>query len=225
MLGVFVANLELISIPGGTFLMGSENGSDDEKPVHEVCVDPFEIGIFPITNRQFQEFATHQSPQLNLDHPEQPVTSVSWFDAVAFCEWLREKTAKMYRLPTEAEWEFAATAGNSTNIYPWGTRTWNECPELHQHFQKGPEVVGLFEPNKFGIHDMGMNVHEWCSDWYDREYYSVSPRENPKGPLNGTRRSSRGGSWRHQIKITRCAARSSIPPGMQYADYGFRVAL
>jgi formylglycine-generating enzyme required for sulfatase activity len=216
---------ELISIPGGVFLMGSEIGSDDEQPVHEVLVSPFQIARHPITNRQFAQFALDQiSDDPNFNFTDQPVTSVSWFDAVAFCEWLSNQTGKSYRLPTEAEWEFAATAGDAKNIYPWGTRNWEQRPELHTRFQHGPESVGLFEPNLFGIHDMGINIHEWCSDWYDRDYYSKSPRENPKGPSSGQRRASRGGSWRHQIKITRCTARSSIPPIMRYADYGFRVS-
>ncbi len=205
--------------------MGSENGSDDERPVHKVFVSPYQIGRFPVTNREFKEFAVNHSLQPGFDHPDQPVTSVSWFDAVAYCDWLSKETGKLYRLPTEAEWEFAATSGNPRNIYPWGIRTWDEWPELHQRFLNGPETVGSFNPNEFGIHDMGMNVHEWCCDWYDREYYSSSLFENPKGPPKGTRRSSRGGSWRHQIKITRCAARSSIPPGMRYADYGFRIVI
>lgn len=205
--------------------MGSEIGADDEKPVHEIFVSPFQIARYTITNQQFAQFAADRiSEDPNFNHPDQPVTHLSWFDAVAFCEWLKQQTGKPYRLPTEAEWEFAATAGDAKNIYPWGTRNWQQRPELHHRFQHGPERVGLFEPNPFGIHDMGINVHEWCSDWYDCDYYLKSPRENPKGPSNGKRRASRGGSWRHQIKITRCAARSSIPPIMRYADYGFRVA-
>lgn len=217
---------EMISVSGGVFLMGSESGADDEKPIHEVFVSPFQIACYPITNREFAQFAADQiSHDSNFNHRDQPVTSINWFDAIAYCEWLSKKTDKLYRLPTEAEWEFAATAGDPNNIYPWGTRDWNQRPELHSRFQNGPECIGSFEPNPFGIHDMGMNVHEWCSDWYDQNYYSHSPHENPKGPSNGERRASRGGSWRHQIKITRCAARSSIPPILRYADYGFRVAI
>jgi formylglycine-generating enzyme required for sulfatase activity len=217
---------ELISISDGVFLMGSESGADDEKPVHEVFVSPFQIARYPITNREFAKFAADRiSHDPNFNHADQPVTSVNWFEAVGYCEWLSKQTGKSYRLPTEAEWEFAATAGNPKNIYPWGTRNWDQRPELYSRFQYGPERVGSFEPNALGIYDLGMNVHEWCSDWYDRNYYSHSPRENPKGPSNGERRASRGGSWRHQIKITRCAARSSIPPIMRYADYGFRLAL
>ena len=216
---------EMISISGGVFLMGSETGADDEKPVHEVFVSPFQIARYPITNREFELSGIAPiSKDPNMNHPDQPVTSVNWFDAVAYCEWLSKQAGKSFRLPTEAEWEFAATAGNRKNIYPWGMRDWQQMPELHSRFENGPERVGVFEPNPFGIHDMGMNVHEWCSDWYGRDYYSKSTRENPKGPSNGERRASRGGSWRHQIKITRCAARSSIPPTMRYADYGFRIA-
>jgi sulfatase modifying factor 1 len=207
-----------IYVPAGSFLMGTDSGNEDEQPVHEVFVDAFHIGKFPVTNSEFCEFsgATNSDPNL-------PVTNVSWLDAVEYCKWLSSISGHTYRLPTEAEWEYAARSGRAENVYPWGTRNWNEWPELHACFQHGPEAVGSFEPNSFGIHDMGMNVHEWCSDWYDPLYYKNSPPKNPQGPASGSRRSSRGGSWRHQIKITRCAARSSIPPDYRYADYGFRV--
>src|SRR5205814_5045168 len=88
----------------------------------------------------------------------------------------------------------------------------------------GPEPVATSRPNGYGLFDICENVHEWCSDWYDPLYYGSSPEEDPRGPSSGTRRASRGGAWRHQIKIARCAARSSIPPEFRYADYGFRVA-
>jgi formylglycine-generating enzyme required for sulfatase activity len=203
--------------------MGSESGNEDEHPVHEVTIDPFYIGKFPITVAEFKAFlevTSYDFPQnLLSEFPNHPVTNVNWYDAIKYCNWLGED----FRLPTEAEWEYAATAGYSNNVYPWGNRNWNELPELHQLFKNGPENVGIFEPNGFGIFDMGMNVHEWCADWYAADYYSRSPSHNPRGPENGKRRASRGGSWRHQIKITRCAARSSIPPEFRYADYGFRI--
>ncbi len=91
-------------------------------------------------------------------------------------------------------------------------------------WQHGPEPVAQDAPNPYGLFDMGQNVHEWCSDWYDPGYYAVSPGENPHGPEHGIRRASRGGAWRHHIKVSRCAARSSIPPEFRYADYGFRIA-
>ncbi len=129
---------EMVSLPGGVFLMGSETGSDDEKPVHEVFVSPFQIARYPITNHEFSQSAVSRiSDDPNFNHSDQPVTQISWFDAVAFCEWLSKQTGKSYRLPTEAEWEFAATAGDSKNIYPWGTRDWQQRPELHSRFQHG----------------------------------------------------------------------------------------
>jgi formylglycine-generating enzyme len=208
--------------------MGDEAGGDDEKPVHSVSLDAFELGKYTTTNAEFLEFVN----ATGYDIPENflkgaasnlPATHINWFDAVAYCRWLSQTTPDHYRLPTEAEWEYAARSGSAENIFPWGTRGWNERPDLQERFRNGPEPVGSFEANAFGLHDMGMNVHEWCLDWYDPSYYSNSPSANPEGPLSGTRRSSRGGSWRHQIKITRCAARSSIPPEYRYADYGFRV--
>lgn len=102
--------------------------------------------------------------------------------------------------------------------YPWGDE-WPPDSEM-----TGPRVVGRGTPNPYGLYDMCENVHEWCSDWYAPDYYAVSSETNPRGADNGTRRVSRGGSWRHQVKFSRCAARSSIPPEFRYADYGFRVA-
>ena len=218
----------MIRVPAGSFLMGDDSGNDDEKPVHPVFVNAFDLGKFTVTNSEFGEFLDQNDydfPRnyLNDAAPDHPATHINWFDAVAYCLWLSETSGDRYRLPYEAEWEYAARSGSVTNIFPWGARGWNERKELHERFKNGPEAVGSFQPNEFGLHDMGINVHEWCLDWYDPSYYSSSPPENPKGPSTGSRRSSRGGSWRHQIKITRCAARSSIPPEYRYADYGFRI--
>ena len=220
----------LIEVPAGSFLMGSNSGADDEKPVHEVRLDAFLLGTVPITNHEFKIFAGETAhpglpfaDNLNLNHPDQPAVGVSWIDAVAYCNWLSNIAGGAYRLPTEAEWEYAARSGSENNIYPWGNRSWQELPELHSRFDSGPVKAGSSQANSWGLYEMGMNVHEWCSDWYGANYYAVSPTANPQGPRDGTRRASRGGSWRHMIKITRCSARSSIPPMMQYADYGFRL--
>lgn len=212
--------------------MGCETGAADERPVHRVLVDPFAIGRYSVTNRAYRMFVEDTSRpapasliEANFSHPDQPVTSVSWFDATAYCDWLRTKTGNPFRLPTEAEWERAARGGLEGKLYVWG----DESPELQPNYadlwSKGPERVGQRQPNGFGLFDISENVHEWCSDWYDPIYYAISPARNPRGAESGRRRASRGGSWRHQIKITRVAARSSIPPEFKYADYGFRCAM
>jgi formylglycine-generating enzyme len=156
--------------------------------------------------------------------PSQPVVGVSWFDAAAYCEWISQQLGLRFRLPTEAEWERAARAGLDQNLYPWGDQPIFERENYHGRWLDAPEPVGTSAPNGWGLYDICENVHEWCADWYDPAYYSFSPRQNPSGPETGTRRASRGGAWRHHLKISRCAARSSIPPEFRYADYGFRVA-
>jgi len=149
---------------------------------------------------------------------------VSWVDAVAYCDWLSRALGKHYRLPTEAEWERAARGGVEGEDFPWGNCAPEELPDYASRWKSAPEPVGLYAPNPYGLYNLGDNVHEWCGDWYDAGYYAVSPERNPQGPLSSNRRASRGGSWRHHIKVTRTAARSSIPPEFKYADYGFRVA-
>lgn len=218
-------------IPEGWFLMGCDAGRDDEKPAHRVWVGAFELAAFQTTNTGYARFlqaTNHARPPLwddpNFNHPEQPVVAVSWFDAVAYCEWLSRALGKQFRLPTEAEWERAARGGAEGELYPWGDAEPETLPNYATRWKDGPETVGLYAPNPYGLYNLGDNVHEWCADWYDPNYYAVSPERSPQGPPSGSRRASRGGSWRHHIKVTRTAARSSIPPEFKYADYGFRVA-
>jgi len=223
---------EMISIPAGDFLMGCERGAANERPVHRVWVEAFTLGRYPVTNRLYRiylEEARRQVPpssdEERFNHPDQPVTSVSWFDAVSYCTWLSELTGKGFRLPTEAEWECAARGGLEAKLYTWGDDPPQLQPRYYELWRTGPERIGLRPANAFGLYDISENIHEWCADWYDTDYYNVSPLRNPQGPRAGVRRVSRGGSWRHQIKIARVAARSSIPPEYQYSDYGFRCAL
>ena len=211
--------------------MGSDAGQDNERPVHRVWVDEFLLAACQVTNADYARFllaSGHLPPPLwndhHFSHPQQPVVAVSWVAASKYCEWLAAATGRPFRLPTEAEWERAARGGAESKLYPWGDEPPQLLPNYDQRWKTGPEPVGRYAPNALGLYDICENVHEWCSDWYQADYYAFSPDRNPRGPNSGTRRSSRGGSWRHHIKVSRCAARSSIPPEFQYADYGFRVA-
>ncbi len=225
----------LVRIPAGWFLMGCDIGQDNEKPVHRVWVDEYLLAACQVTNAEYSHFLRDSKilpppfwsdPAFN--HPEQPVVGVSWQEAARYCEWLGATTGRQFRLPTEAEWERAARGGREKTLFPWGDEPPQSLPGYADrcagHWKAGPEPVGCAEPNAYGLYNMCDNVHEWCSDWYAPGYYAVSPERNPQGPETGDRRASRGGSWRHHVKMSRCAARSSIPPEFQYADYGVRVA-
>lgn len=222
---------ELVLIPAGWFLMGSAQGQDNERPVHRVWLDAFSLGTCQVSNTEYECFlrATGNNPppfwsDPNFNHPQQPVVGASWFEAVRYCEWLSSATGRNYRLPTEAEWERAARGDVEGKLFPWGDAPPQSRSDYDKLWKTGPEPVARYAPNEFGLYDICENVHEWCADWYAPDYYSVSPSRNPEGPETGTRRASRGGSWRHHVKIARCSARSSIPPDFQYADYGFRLA-
>jgi formylglycine-generating enzyme len=225
-----------VLIPAGYFLMGSDLGQDEERPVHRVWVDAFEMAAFQVRNQDYAAFLEsqgHPKPKHwndpDFNHPNQPVVAVSWFDAAKYCEWLSMFSGRHYRLPTEAEWERATRAGREGLVYPWGDEAAANWPEYVRRWGgdvRGPLPVGpagRSTPNPYGLYNVSENVHEWCADWFDRNYYAQSPERNPRGPDAGERRASRGGSWRHQIKVSRCSARSSIPPSYEYADYGFRV--
>jgi formylglycine-generating enzyme required for sulfatase activity len=222
---------DLIALPAGEFLMGCETGQENERPVHRVRVDAFALAKCQVSNAEYALFLSDTDSaappfwtDADFDNPEQPVVGVSWFEAARYCEWLSSASGNSYRLPTEAEWEYAARGGLEGKLFPWGDEAPQSRPGYAELWQKGPEPVGRSLPNEFGLCEMCEDVHEWCSDWFDPAYYAHSPDSNPRGPQTGTRKVSRGGSWRHHIKISRCAARSSIPPEFQYADYGFRVA-
>jgi formylglycine-generating enzyme required for sulfatase activity len=215
--------------------MGCDTRQDNERPVHRVWIDEFLLAARQVTNAEYANYlrdAKLAPPQFWSDpafnRPNQPVVAVSWCDAVRYCEWLSAHTGRNFRLPTEAEWERAARGDREQGLFPWG----DAPPESRPYYadrcaafwKTGPEPVGRAGANSYGLYNMCDNVHEWCSDWYAPDYYARSPERNPRGPESGERRASRGGSWRHHIKISRCAARSSIPPEFKYADYGFRVA-
>jgi len=218
----------LVTVAAGPFAMGTDDGQPDERPVHTVWLDEFELAVHPVTNRDYRAFTAatgHRAPAFASDPrfagDDQPVVAVSWSDAVAYCAWLRAITGLPCRLPTEAEREKAALGGIAGRRYPWG----DDAGPHAAGPLAAPPVVGRDQPNALGLHNMGDLVHEWCSDWYDAAYYCSSPSENPTGPRDGARRSSRGGSWRHRVCVTRCSARSSLQPELLYSDYGFRIAV
>jgi len=221
-------SLHFVQISGGRFLMGSDVGQEDERPVHEVEVDAFECAVYPVTQVQYAEFLNatgHESPREwpgSITTPDLPVTGVSWVDAQAFCRWHTEAGHPM-RLPTEAEWEFAARGGRVGAQYSWGDAIPAWVPNGGRGSLAGPWPVTLGEPNGYGLYGIGANIHEWCADWYAADYYSQSPAHNPPGPASGLRKASRGGAWRHAITVSRCAQRSRIDPSFRYTDYGFRV--
>lgn len=223
--------LTLVTIPAGPFLMGDDAGRANERPARTVHVSAFQIAATPVTRAQYDRFlqATGTTPPRSWEDdrfadPQQPAVAISWFDAVAYCEWLGRQIDTECRLPTEAEREKAARGGRDV-AYPWG----HDLPDWMDVTYRGddveqPDRVGQDPPNGFGLHNMGDLVHEWCSDWYDADYYASAPAADPPGAQSGVRRSSRGGSWRHAVKVTRCAHRSAILPDRELTDYGFRVA-
>ncbi len=211
--------------------MGSRCGRSDEQPPHEVLTRAIEVAAVPVTNRQYAAFmaANDHVPARFASDPRfgasgQPVVGVSWYDAVDYCTWLTGITGTTHRLPTEAEREKFSLGGSAAH-FPWG----DAAPALEGLLARGargqdrPLEVGMMGPNAYGLFDTAYNVHEWCSDWYAPGYYAESPADDPRGPATGVRRTSRGGAWRHEVKVTRCAARSSLNPQLRYNDYGFRV--
>ena len=226
-----VQNPHLVLIPGGVFTMGNDAGRADERPAHRVELPPFRAAVTSVSNAEYAVFVAatgHQpAPFISDDRfsdPQQPVAGVSWHDAAAYCRWLAREMGLSARLPTEAEREFAALGGLEGVDWPWGNEPPDPVESLREIVRlERPHVPGEECANGYGLRCMVDNLHEWCSDWYDAGYYASSPEESPRGPAGGKRRSSRGGSWRHQIKFNRISARSSLDPGFHYNDYGFRI--
>ncbi len=234
--------IKLALIPAGEFQMGSP-GSDseasrNEKPQHAVRITkPFYLGVTEVTQEQYERvMGTNPS---RFKGPQLPVENVSWEDAVEYCRKLSalpvERSAgRVYRLPTEAEWEYACRAGSTTRYYfDDDGSTWDfggDASMLGEHgWYKGNSVfktqpVGQKKPNEWGLYDMHGNVWEWCSDWFSANYYANSPLEDPTGHASGSRRVCRGGSWSDAAELCRSASRSWYRPGHRYDNLGFRVA-
>jgi formylglycine-generating enzyme required for sulfatase activity/tRNA A-37 threonylcarbamoyl transferase component Bud32 len=238
--------IEMVAIPGGTFQMGSDSGEADEKPVHNVTVSPFYMGKTEVTVGQWKKFveasgyrseaesgdgayiwnkqkwekkiaANWNNPGFNQDD-NHPVTCISWQDCQEYIKWLNMKTGKRYRLPSEAEWEYACRAGTTGERY-------GNLDAIAWYFNNSGQTthpVGQKQANGFGLFDMLGNVWEWCQDWYGG--YSGSSQANHTGPATGSLRVDRGGGWSGGAGILRSANRGRFDPGYRYDSLGFRLA-
>jgi formylglycine-generating enzyme required for sulfatase activity len=235
--------------------MGSPEGEPgrhpDEHPRHRVRITrAFYLGTCPVTQWQYRAVMRHNPSHFRhagegsalvqgLDTRPFPVERVSWFDAMAFCHALsalpeEEDAGRSYRLPTEAEWEYACRAGTTT-VFHFGSGLTSDQANIDGNLPEGDApragylartcAVGSYPPNAFGLHDMHGNVWEWCADWFDEKYYHCSPVDDPPGPTEGTRRCLRGGGWFYGARICRSAHRYRSEPEARHNDFGLRVVL
>ena len=239
---------DFVHVAGGTFYMGSTDSDaySDESPEHSVMVNSFYMAETELTFDQYDAYCTAEGISKPDDEGwgrgSRPVINVSWYDAVKYSNWLSEQeglskvysisgtsvtlnqSANGYRLPTEAEWEYAARGGSQSKGYKYAGS--NDVNEVGWHwFNSGKKThpVKDKKANELGLYDMSGNVWEWCWDWYDSDYYSSSPGVNPTGPSSGSRRILRGGNWYQDSKYLRIADRSYNSPGNSNNNYGFRV--
>jgi len=220
---------EMIAVQGGSFIMGDESGDQDEKPAHQVVVKTYGLAKTETTVGQWLIFCQNtrrpmpEAPWFG-QKSEHPVVNISWDDAVAYCSWLSGKTGKHYRLPTEAEWEFAAHGGVKSKGYPYSGGESADSLGWLSGKTSGTMPVAQKLPNELGLYDMTGNVWEWCSDWYDEAYYAISAKENPKGPANGMYCTLRGGAWDIGLRNCRITYRNPLSPSSRNHNKGFRVA-
>ena len=245
--------MKLALIPAGKFLMGSPKDEKDRWPdeeQHEVSITkPFYLGVCVVTQAEYEKVMGNNPSWFSangdgkdkvqdMDTSRFPVEMVSCDDAVAFCKKLSElpeekKAGRVYRLPTEAEWEYACRAGTKM-VFHYGDSLSSRQANFDGNHpyggaDKGPDLdrtakVGSYAANAFVLYDMHGNVWEWCQDWYDLNYYKTSPREDPPGPAQASDRVVRGGCWGAHGRICRSALRRRVEPGGRRYDLGFRVA-
>lgn len=212
---------EMVELPAGSFTMG---GARADAPPRRVELSRFSISRFEITNAQYLTFCQqtgrtfladpHWDEKYPLSYPDHPVVQVSWQDAVDFCKWLSEWTGREVRLPTEAEWEYAAQ-GSQAGV----------TLETSKQQQIPTREVGASPPNRFGLHDLLGNAYEWCADWYDGSYYLSADSKDPKGPAEGRFKVIRGGSWADETVNCRVEYRAHAQPSPASPTVGFRVVM
>lgn len=232
----WLAFADSAALPAGAFTMGTESRGD-EKPRHRVELDVFRIGRAEVTNGQYMKFleeTKHRAPadpsfakNYMAGHPDLPVVGVTYEDALAFCKWLGAKIGTTVRLPTEAEWEYAAIGGKDGTRYPWGM----EPPKLKARYNAndpaGVKTVirDAFPANGYGLFNLAGNVAEWVLDFYSEDYYKAPARRNPTGPTAGKERVIRGGSWDTDEDSLRCARREKQNPSQTSEKVGFRIVV
>jgi formylglycine-generating enzyme required for sulfatase activity len=232
----------MVLVPGGEFVMGDDGAEQDERPAHKVRVGAFYMDKYEVTQKSYE--ALMGANPSKYKQPERPVEQVSWFNAAKYCNMrsLREGltpcydlqsvrcdfSADGYRLPTEAEWEYACRAG-TTSAYSFGSNAADLAAYawFKKDSQNTTHPVGQKRPNPWGLYDMYGNVAEWCYDVYDEGYYQHQAGESPTGPASGEERVLRGGSWAVAADACRSSARFSDAPGFAdvcfgYDAYGFR---
>ncbi len=219
--------MEFVFVKGGCYRMGDTfgDGYTNEKPVHEVCVSDFYMGKYEVTQGQWQAIMGNNPSYSKSCGDNCPVEQVSWNDTQDFLSRLNQRSGEgKYRLPTEAEWEYAARSGGKKEKYSGGDDidrvAWygsNSGEKIHP--------VGVKAPNGLGLHDMSGNVWEWVQDWYDGNYYSRSPLHDPAGPHSGSFRVERGGGWRfNPPRYVRASCRYCDVASVKFTDLGFRLA-
>ena len=217
---------DMVDVPRGTFQMGSNSGENDEKPLHKVTVSNYSISKTEVTFEQYDKFCDDTGRGKPDDEGwgrgNRPVINVSWQDAVDYCKWMSIQTGNSYRLPTEAEWEYAARSGSKRTGSKYSGSNQLDAVGWYKNnsgFKTHP--VAQKKPNALGLYDMSGNVYEWCSDWYGA--YSSSPKTDPKGPKSGSRHVIRGGSWDIVNYYCRVTNRLRNFPDDKHYYLGFRL--
>lgn len=212
---------DMVMVQGGTFAMGS-NENNNEKPIHYVTLSSFKIAKYETTIAQFQK-VMGKNPSGRKDCLDCPVTALNWEEVQTFIKKLNTLSGKNYRLPTEAEWEYAARGGTKSKQFKYaGSNDISSVAWTSINSGSRTHPVGQKQPNELELYDMSGNIFELCSDWYDENYYRKSPSNDPKGPATGPYRVIRGGNWACEPTISRVAYR--IPVKVGYGAIGFRLA-
>jgi sulfatase modifying factor 1 len=217
--------IEMVPVKGGCFQMGESDyaGVNDEKPIHEVCLSDFSIGKYEVTQRQWRMIMGKNPSIFSSCGDDCPVENVSWGNTQEFILKLNTMTRGSFRLPTEAEWEYAARSGGKHEKYSGGDNV-DSVAWYDANSNNMTHPVGQRQPNGLGIFDMSGNVWEWVSDWYDKDYYAESTRKDPKGPSEDFPRVNRGGCWFSGARYVRASYRSDISPEDHLYSQGFRLA-